>query len=184
MHPFPWLWLTKPCFQTLASCYTSQQIPCNSKHLTLTCIWSFQTLHPHSPNVSTNLTYTNSESMQSSDSQLPNSDWGIIDICCHSVGPSHMVVLWILLWLTHYDFYYQQGIEQHLSGNYHFKHSWHHPSIKTFHCQHPLHKFSGPCPGTSDNPIPLVEKTLEYPRTTLSRSQSFPSTDLLKITSR
>ena len=29
---FPQLWLTKPCFQILASCFTSQQIPCNSEH--------------------------------------------------------------------------------------------------------------------------------------------------------
>jgi len=34
-----------------------------------------------------------------------------------------MVVLRIPLWLTWYDFYYQQGIEQHFSGN---------PLLRTF----------------------------------------------------
>ena len=172
IHPFPQLWLMKPCFQisgimlhfckflaTLdpfhlnfeASNFlnpgtsdflnsTSIQVPsiwhsairnllthndtseahqlleispmpANPWHYLRLPQWVMFIWHSHHSNLPT------SEPVQSSDLQLPNSYWGIIDICCHSVGPSHMVVLRIPLWLTHYDFYYQQGIEQHFSSN-------------------------------------------------------------------
>ena len=48
--------------------------------------------------------------------QHPISYQGITNNCCHSVGPSCMVVLRILL-ITHYNFYYQQGIGQQFSSN-------------------------------------------------------------------
>src|SRR5882724_9233665 len=100
--------------------------------------------HSHHSNLPT------SELVQSSDSQLPNSYWGIIDICCHSVGPSCMVVLRILLWITHYDFYYQQGIEQHFSRNpllQTFKTS---PSVKTLPLLTPFVELPDPAPEILD----------------------------------
>src|SRR5882724_475059 len=75
---------------------------------------------------------------------------GIIDICCHSVEPSCMVVLRILLWLTCYDLYYQQGIEQHFSGNpllQTFKTS---PSIKPLLLSTPFVELPDPAPEISD----------------------------------
>src|SRR5882724_1208349 len=116
LHPskFPSIWHSaylKPTdsqkyLQSLSTCRNitnaCQPLASSLTHTTSLC----------SSSIFATLTYTTSEPAQSSDLQLPYSYQGIIDICCHSVGPSHMVVLRIPLWLTHYDFYYQQGIEQ------------------------------------------------------------------------
>jgi len=110
-----------------------------------------------SPDVSAIPTYLISKPTQSSDSQLLNSYQGIIDICCHSVRPSHMVVLRIPLWLTCYDFYYQQGIEQHFPSNLSlltFKKS---PSVETLPSSTPFAKLLDPVPEIPDQ-VPDLPK--------------------------
>ena len=123
---------------------------------TLTHIWPFSILHPHSSNVPIILTYTTSESVQLSDWQLPNSYWGIIDICCHSVAP----VAWL------YSGYHSGSptmisiinrlLRSIFPAIHCFKCSRCHPPLRHSH-QHPLHASYRPNPRPSETPIPPVQ---------------------------